>query len=134
MVLNIRNPTTISAGAVANEGIATNIGAKSIEAKNSTAVVIAVRPVLPPAATPAEDSTNVVVVEVPNTAPPVVAIASASRAGFIAGSLPSLSSIFAFVLTPMSVPSVSNRSTNRKENITTMKLNIPTWLMLTLKH
>ena len=52
------------AGAVAKEGIAVNIGAKSIEIRNRTAVVSAVRPVLPPAATPAEDSTNVVVVDV----------------------------------------------------------------------
>ena len=63
--LNIKKPTTISAGAVAKDGIAVKIGAKNIDSANSTAAVIEVRPVLPPAATPAEDSTNVVVVEVP---------------------------------------------------------------------
>ena len=61
--LNIKKPTTISAGAVAKDGIAVKIGAKNIDSANSTAAVIEVRPVLPPAATPAEDSTNVVVVE-----------------------------------------------------------------------
>lgn len=86
--LNIKKPTTISAGAVANDGIAVKIGAKNIDSANSTAAVIEVRPVLPPAATPAEDSTNVVVVEVPRTAPAVVATASARSAGFICGSLP----------------------------------------------
>ena len=60
--LNIKKPTTISAGAVAKDGIAVKIGAKNIDSANSTAAVIEVRPVLPPAATPAEDSTNVVVV------------------------------------------------------------------------
>ena len=93
-----------------------------------------VRPVLPPADTPAELSTKVVVVDVPRTAPAVVAIASDIRAGFIAGSFPFLSSIFAFVLTPIRVPRVSKRSTKRNEKITTIKLNIPTLLKSTLKH
>ena len=56
----------------------------------------AVKPVRPPAATPEEDSTNVVTVEVPRTAPAVVATASAINAGLIPGSLPSSSSIPAF--------------------------------------
>ena len=132
--LNIRKPTTISAGAVANDGIAVKIGAKKIERRNRTAVVKAVSPVLPPAATPEDDSTNVVVVEVPRTAPAVVAMASASKAGLIFGSLPFSSSISAFELTPISVPSVSNRSTKRNEKIITIKLKIPTLLMFTVKQ
>ena len=88
IVLNIKNPTIISAGAVANEGIAVKIGANSIEIKKSIAVVSAVRPVFPPTETPADDSTNVVVVDVPRTAPDEVAIASANNAGLIFGSLP----------------------------------------------
>ena len=87
-LLNIRNPTIISAGAVANDGTAINTGAKNIEMRNRNAVVIAVRPVLPPSATPAEDSTYVVVVDVPSTAPAVVATASARSADLILGSLP----------------------------------------------
>lgn len=57
MLPNIRKPTIINAGAVANDGIAVNMGAKSIDTRNKTAVVSAVRPVLPPDATPADDST-----------------------------------------------------------------------------
>ena len=107
---------------MANEGIAVNTGAKNIEIRKRNAVVSAVRPVLPPTATPAEDSTNVVVVDVPRTAPTVVATESERSAGFIAGSLPFLSSIFAFELTPIRVPRVSKRSTKRNEKIITIKL------------
>ena len=59
----------IRAGAVAKEGIAIKIDARNDEARKSTAVVRAVSPVLPPAPTPAADSTYVVVVEVPRTSP-----------------------------------------------------------------
>ena len=62
---------------MAKPGIARKSGARKIESRNSTAAVAAVRPVLPPAATPAEDSTKVVVVEVPKTAPTAVATESA---------------------------------------------------------
>ena len=55
----------MSAGAVAKPGTARKIGAKSIASAKSAAEVTAVRPVLPPAATPDADSTYVVVVEVP---------------------------------------------------------------------
>ena len=134
MLVNIRKPTMISAGAVAKEGIAVKMGANNVEMRNRNAVVKAVRPVLPPAATPAEDSTKVVVVEVPRTAPAEVAIESARRAGLIFGSLPFSSSILAFVLTPMSVPSVSKRSTKRNEKMMTIKLKIPTPLISTWKH
>ena len=37
--LNIKEPTTISAGAVAKDGIAVKIGAKNIDSANSTAAV-----------------------------------------------------------------------------------------------
>ena len=132
--LNIRNPTMISAGAVANDGIDTKIGASNVETRKSIAVVSAVSPVLPPAPTPAADSTKVVVVDVPNTAPEAVATASAISAGLIPGSLPSSSNMSAFEATPISVPSVSKRSTKRNEKITTIKLNIPTPFKSTLKH
>ena len=131
---NIKNPTIISAGAVAKDGIAVKIGANSMEIRNKNPVTTAVKPVLPPAATPAEDSTNVVVVEVPRTAPAAVAIASDISAGLIPGSFPFLSNIPAFVLTPIKVPNVSNKSTNRKENITIIKFTIPTLSKFTLKH
>lgn len=54
MELNIRKPTITRAGAVAKDGIAMKIGAKNIEIKNRMAVMTALNPVLPPAATPAE--------------------------------------------------------------------------------
>ena len=66
------------------------------------------------------------------TAPTVVANASANSAPLILGSLPSLSRKPAFVDTPISVPSVSNRSTNRIAKITTIKskMEIPEKLSL----
>ena len=52
IVENIRKPTRIIAGAVAKDGTAMNTGARNIEARNSSAVVSEVRPVLPPAEMP----------------------------------------------------------------------------------
>ena len=54
---SMSKPTNNIAGVVANPGIAKKIGAKGIAIKNKIPVVNAVKPVLPPAATPAEDST-----------------------------------------------------------------------------
>ena len=48
----ISNPTIIKAGAVAADGIERNNGEKNIASKNKKPVVIAVKPVLPPAVTP----------------------------------------------------------------------------------
>ena len=55
------------------------------------------------------------------TAPAEVASASDSSAPLILGSLPSLSSISALAATPISVPSVSNMSTNRNASIMVIK-------------
>ena len=115
----------ISAGAVAKDGMDKNSGLRTIDNRNKNPVTIAVRPVLPPAATPDALSTNVVTVDVPSTAPEVVATASAINAPLIFGSFPSLSSISALVATPISVPSVSKISTNKKANTTTIRLAIP---------
>ena len=71
---NIRKPTMIRAGAVAKEGMAVKRGEKRQDRRKSVPVVIAVSPVRPPDATPADDSTNVDVVDVPRMAPQVVAI------------------------------------------------------------
>mgnify|MGYP007130418482 CR=1 FL=1 len=70
---NIKNPTMISAGAVANDGIAVKSGANNVEIRNKNPATTAVKPVRPPAATPEEDSTKVVTVDVPHTAPTQVA-------------------------------------------------------------
>lgn len=89
------------------------------------AVVTAVSPVLPPSVTPEALSTNVVVVDVPSTAPAVVAIASARSAPFdLWKLLPSSSKILALEDTPISVPIVSNISTNRNAKTTTAKSNV----------
>ena len=117
----IKNPTTIRAGAVAKDGMAKKIGERNRLSPKNAAAVTAVRPVLPPSATPEALSTNVVVVEVPNRAPTEVPMASDSRAPRILGSFPSLSSISALEATPIRVPRVSNISTNRNANITTRK-------------
>ena len=111
----------IRAGAVAKDGIARKIGDNNNESPNKTAVVTEVRPVLPPSDTPEALSTNVVVVEVPKAAPAVVATASARSAPLIRGSFQFSSSIPALDETPIRVPIVSNRSTNRNEKITTIK-------------
>ena len=50
--VNIKNPTMISAGAVANDGIAVNTGAKNIAIRNKSPVTKVVRPVRPPAKMP----------------------------------------------------------------------------------
>ena len=96
-------------------------GARNTESKNRKPVTTDARPVLPPSATPAELSTNVVVVDVPKIAPTDVAIASERSAGLIRSSFPSSSSISALFATPTSVPSVSNISTNKNAKIITTK-------------
>ena len=79
----IRKPTTIKAGAVAKLGIVKNNGEKTNAKINRTPVVQDVRPVRPPSAIPEEDSTNVVIVDVPRHAPTVVPTASANRTPLI---------------------------------------------------
>ena len=79
----ISRPTMISAGAVAAEGIERKSGEKKRATAKQMAMTKAVRPERPPCATPAALSTYVVVVDVPRTAPAVVAIASAIKASLI---------------------------------------------------
>ena len=57
-------------------------------------------------------------------APADVAIASDKSAGLMFGNFPFSSSIPAFVLTPMIVPNVSNKSTKRNANTTIIKFTI----------
>src|SRR5690606_32458177 len=72
---DIRTPTMISAGEViaATEAKDSTRGKKKRATRNQPAVVTAVKPVLPPAATPADDSMYEVTVEVPMAAPAIVA-------------------------------------------------------------
>ena len=102
-------------------------GARNIATKNRAAVTIEARPVRPPSATPAEDSTNVVTVDVPQTAPQQVAMASASMALSMLGTLPSGVSMLPQAQAPYSVPRVSNISTmqNASMEVTNMTTNAP---------
>ena len=77
---NINTPTKIRAGAVAAEGMIEAIGLKNNAIRKQADVITLVKPVLPPAATPEADSTNVVHVDVPRTAPAQVPIESQSIA------------------------------------------------------
>src|SRR3712207_1772427 len=70
--LNIYTPTIIRAGAVAYPGTTPTKGANTKDNTNRIAVTTDANPVLAPAAIPAEDSTKVVTVEVPITAPKIV--------------------------------------------------------------
>ena len=116
----------MEAGAVAKDGIARKIGDNSSDNPKRMAAIREVSPVRPPSATPEALSTKVVTVEVPHIAPTVVPTASERRAPLMFGSLPSLSSISALEATPISVPSVSNISTNRNANIMTTKSSVKT--------
>ena len=70
----INTPTYSNAEAAAALGINANIGSKNIAKKKQIAVTRDVNPVLPPAAIPDPDSTNIVTVDVPTAAPATVAI------------------------------------------------------------
>ena len=85
----------------------------------------AVRPVRPPAPTPAALSTKAVIVLVPSTAPALTPIASTVIALPRPGKEPVLgSAIFALEAVPINVPMESNNSTNVKEKIIVMR---PMW-------
>ena len=114
-------PTRISAGAVAALGMEAKSGFRKSASRNRIPVVTAVRPVLPPTATPEALSTKVVTVEVPSIAPAVVPTASDSRACLQLGMVPSSRTRPELLAQPISVPMVSNISTNRKVNRTTRK-------------
>ena len=58
--LAMRTPTNISAGAVAHDGMIFATGLRNRHTAKQSAVTKLVRPVLPPAAIPDADSTNVV--------------------------------------------------------------------------
>lgn len=81
MLLIIILPTMIKLGAViaATFETAPISGLKKAVIKNRMATTNAVKPVLPPAPTPAEDSTEAAVGLVPNMAPTVVPMESAKK-------------------------------------------------------
>ncbi|MBA7713609.1 hypothetical protein ES703_122614 [subsurface metagenome] len=72
----INRPTIISAGAVAYSGTIPTIGTNNSASRNKTPVTIEVNPLRPPCSMPDADSIYEVVVDVPSTAPIIVATAS----------------------------------------------------------
>ncbi len=118
---SIRKPTNISAGAVAAAGTSMNTGENINASKKSNPVTTEVNPVLPPAATPVDDSIYEVTVVAPNKEPTEVAIASDSNAFFTLITLPSLSRRLPCEHTANKVATVSNRSTNSSVIITVIK-------------
>src|SRR3954471_6148870 len=76
----INAPTIINAGAVTSNVITARIGEKNKAIVKQAAIMTDVKPVLPPTAIPAEDSTLVAGVDVPNIAPIAPAVESASNA------------------------------------------------------
>ena len=77
----MRTPTQMRAVAVAQRGMSWAMGERNMAIIKHMPVTSEVKPVLPPATTPDEDSTNVVTVEVPAMAPVQVAIAYLSCTG-----------------------------------------------------
>ncbi len=89
----------------------------NIASINKRATTILVNPVLPPADIPVVLSIYAVTVDVPKSAPAVVEIASDNKACLALGSFPFFMRP-AGSLTPINVPTVSNKSRNRKMKIT----------------
>src|SRR5690625_4869345 len=115
----MKQPTIIRTGAViaGRSALLPIIGVKKIDTANNIATTSDVSPVLPPAATPEDDSTYADEGLVPYIAPTVVAVASASSADLVLG-------IFPFFIkpacsaTPIMVPVVSKIVTSRKARTT----------------
>src|SRR5699024_11420825 len=76
----INAPTIINAGAVISVVMTARIGEKNKAIAKQVAIITDVKPVLPPTAIPAEDSTLVAGVDVPSIAPATLAEQSASNA------------------------------------------------------
>ena len=76
----IIEPTKIKAGPVDHGGKLAKMGEKKMEMKKPKATVIAVKPVRPPSAMPAPDSTKAVQEDVPKQEPIETAQASAKKA------------------------------------------------------
>lgn len=88
----LRRLTNTNAQPVAHVGMFEKMGAKNNETKNNRPVVMAVKPVLPPSAIPAPDSTNVVTGELPNKDAIEMQTASVQKATVERGKEPSVGS------------------------------------------
>ena len=115
--VHIKIPTMINAGAVAAEGTLKNKGERNGAAKKQIATTRAVKPVLPPALTPAALSAYVVVFDVPNSAPIMVPQESATSARLPFFKSPRSSIIPALDAIPTKPPTVSKKSTKNTEKM-----------------
>jgi len=119
ILLIIKQPTIIKLGAViaATSDTEPIIGLKNAAITNRTTTVNDVKPVFPPAPTPAEDSTVAQSDLFPNIAPTIVPIESAENA------LPPFSNL-PFLIRPACLtiaskaPVVSNNMTSKNEKMT----------------
>ena len=108
----------IKAGAVTCVVNKPNRGLNIIDIKKKIATKTAVKPVLPPTAIPALDSTKAPTGEVPKTEPTIIAVESDARA------LPTRGILLSFIkpacwAKPIKVPAVSKKVTKRKVSTTT---------------
>jgi hypothetical protein len=113
----INTPTTINAGAVTADVTTLNNGKKNSDSKKNKPVTTAAKPERAPAATPDEDSTNEVTVDVPKIEPAIVAIESETKALPARGNLLSFTKP-AWFATAIKVPALSKKSTNKNVKIT----------------
>ena len=122
----IKIPTIIKAGAVAWAGTKLITGDKKAAKTKQMAVTTEVKPVRPPAPIPADDSTKVVVLEVPKIAPKIVPTESPNKARSILELKPELDSrarssssekIPERRPVPIKVPTVSKTSDKEKAKI-----------------
>lgn len=109
----IRAPTIIRAGAVTSGVTMDKIGEKNKETVKQADITMAVKPVLPPTAIPAEDSTNEAVVDVPKTEPAMVDMESARSAFPALGIWLSFISP-AWLAMAINAPAVSKKATNKR--------------------
>jgi hypothetical protein len=86
--MGCRELTRIKVQPVAQGGIDAKIGAKKIDRRKQTPVVMEVRPVLPPSVMPAPDSMNAVQGEQPSRLPIEIVIASVQYARVDLGKSP----------------------------------------------
>mmetsp|Transcript_18225 Transcript_18225/g.46647 ORF Transcript_18225/g.46647 Transcript_18225/m.46647 type:complete len:285 (+) Transcript_18225:576-1430(+) len=114
----ISAPTMMSAGAVAVGGTAEKTGMKKTDTANQHAITMAVSPVRPPSAMPAQDSLAMITGEVPRTEPAIVAKAEARKAYVEPGSLCVMGSTRpACRPAPNCTPAVSKSATKRKASV-----------------
>ena len=121
----IKAPTRINTGAVAAFGTKAINGAKNKERMNIKPQVTAVKPVRPPAPTPAALSTKAVIVLEPSRAPKLTPRESTIIAFPKPGNLPAFGSeIPALAVVAINVPMESNNSTKVNEK---MMVISPIW-------